>query len=88
MKNDKEFEIIIKNIIKEYYTNSYDNKLILTKDITPEMVNNLFNSMESNIINALEMRDLMIKEISDDKKKYENILDDLKLKVEQNKKEL
>ena len=30
----------------------------------------------------------MIKEISDDKKKYENILDDLKLKVEQNKKEL
>lgn len=88
IKNDKEFEIIIKNIIKEYYTNSYDNKLILTKDITPEMVNNLFNSMESNIINALEMRDLMIKEISDDKKKYENILDDLKLKVEQNKKEL
>ena len=88
IKNDKDLEVIIKTIIKEYYSNSYDNKLILSKDITPEMVNILFNSMESNIINALEIRDLMIKEISEDKKKYENILDDLKLKVEQNKKEL
>lgn len=88
MGNDKEFDFLIKNIIKEYYLNNDKNKLILTEDITPQMIVNLFISMESNIMNALEMRDLIIKEINEDKKRYEIILNDLRLKVEQNRKEL
>lgn len=88
MGNDKDFDILIKNIIKEYYADNYNNKLILTEDITPQTIVNLFISMESNIINALEARDLIMKEINEDKRRYEIILNDLRLKVEQNKKEL
>ena len=76
---------MIKNIIKEYDTG---NEIILDDDITPQMVINLLQGMEKNIINALELRDLTIKELERDKKQYENILEDLKLKVEQNKREL
>ena len=76
---------MIKNIIKEYNS---ENEIILDNDITPQMVINLLQGMEKNIINALELRDLTIKELDRDKKQYENILEDLKLKVEQNKREL
>ena len=82
-----DFDATIKNIIKEYYYDN-NNHLILTDDVAPQMFINLFHSMESNIINALEQRDLIIKEIISDKKRYEDILDDLRLKVEHNKKEL
>ena len=83
--DEKEFDLLVKNIIKEYYT---DNKIILEDDITPQMVINLLQGMESNIINALELRDLIYKELEQDKKRYENILDDLRLKVEQDKNHL
>ena len=88
MNNDKDFDGIIKKIIRNYYMNKNNYQLILTEDITPQMMVNLFISMESNIMNALEERNLIIKEISEDKKKYAAILDDLKLKVEQNRKDL
>ena len=88
MNNDQDFDTIIKNIIRKYYTNKNKNKLILTEDITPQMMVNFFITMESNIINALELRNLTIKELGEDKKRYAAILDDLKLKVEQNKKDL
>ena len=83
--DEKEFDLLIKNIIKEYNS---ENEIILDNDITPQMVINLLQGMEKNIINALELRDLTIKELDRDKKQYENILEDLKLKVEQNKREL
>ena len=83
--DEKEFDLLVKNIIKEYYS---DNKIILEDDITPQMVINLLQGMESNIINALELRDLIYKELEQDKKRYENILDDLRLKVEQDKNHL
>ena len=83
--DEKEFDLLVKNIIKEYYT---DNKIILEDDITPQMVINLLQGMESNIINALELRDLIYKELEQDKKRYENILEDLRLKVEQDKNQL
>ena len=88
LRNDKDLDIVIKSIIKEYYRDNHEYKLILIEEITPEMINNLFAAMESNIINALETRDLIIKEIDEDKKRYETILNDLKLKIEQNKNEL
>ena len=85
ISDEKEFDLLIKNIIKEYNS---ENEIILDNDITPQMVINLLQGMEKNIINALELRDLTIKELDRDKKQYENILEDLKLKVEQNKREL
>ena len=88
INNDQDFDGIIKKIIRNYYMDNNKNQLILTKDITPQMMVNLFISMESNIMNALEQRNLIIKEIAEDKKKYAEILDDLKSKVEQNKKDL
>ena len=83
--DEKEFDLLIKNIIKEYHT---DDEIILDDEITPQMAINLLQGMEKNIINALELRDLTIKELERDKKQYENILEDLRLKVEQNKREL
>lgn len=88
IKNNQELDIIIKNIIKEYYNDDNENSIFLSGDINPEIIVNLFLQMESNIINALELRDLIIKEIDADKKRHEDILDDLRLKVEQNKKSL
>ena len=81
----RDFDNIIKNIIKEYYTDNEMNEIILTENINPQMVNNLLKGMESNIINAMEQRDLIIKEINEDKKKYEIILKDLKNKIKDNK---
>ena len=54
----RDFDNIIKNIIKEYYTDNEMNEIILTENINPQMVNNLLKGMESNIINAMEQRDL------------------------------
>ena len=83
--DDKELDLLIKNIIKEYYIG---NEIILADDITPQMVVNLLQGMQSNIINVMEERDLIIKEIEKDRKKYEKILEDLRAKVEHDKKEL
>ena len=83
--DDKELDLLIKNIIKEYYIG---NEIILADDITPQMVVNLLQGMQSNIINVMEERDLIIKEIEQDRKKYEKILEDLRAKVKHDKKEL
>ena len=56
--DDKELDLLIKNIIKEYYIGS---EIILADDITPQMVVNLLQGMQSNIINVMEERDLIIK---------------------------
>ena len=44
--------------------------------------------MESNIINSMEERDLTIKEIIKNRKKYEKELENLKNKIKSDKKEL
>ena len=88
IKDDKDFDMKIKYIIEEYYNKDMNDLKLLTTNIKPQMVTNLFITMESNIINALEQRDLIIKEIKITQKKYESQLEDLKLKVIQNQKEL
>ena len=88
IKNDKDLDIIIKNIINEYYIRDMDNLEILTKDLKPNMITNLFMTMESNIINVMKERDLILKEIKNEQKKYEKGLEDLKMKVLQNQHEL
>ena len=89
LNKEKDLEIIAKNILHEFYFLLDDFQFPYIDDLNnPQILTTLFSSMESNIINSMEERDLTIKEILKNRKIYEKELTILKNKVESDKKEL
>ena len=89
INKDKDFDIISKNIIEEFSFLLGDYQFPFQEDLNnPQVLTSVFNRMESNILNSMEERDLTIKEIIKNRKKYEKELEILKNKVESDKKEL
>ena len=89
LNKEKDLEIIAKNIVKEFSFLLGDYHFSFSGDLNnPQILTSLFNSIESNIINSMEERDLVIKEILRNRKIYEKELNNLKNKVESDKKEL
>ena len=86
---ERDFDIIIKNVLEEFSFLLNDYEFSLSEDLNnPRILTSLFNTMESNIMNSMEERDITIKEIIKNRKKYERELDNLKDKIESEKKEL
>ena len=89
INKDKDFEIVSKNIIEEFSFLLDDFEFPFHEDLNnPQLLTTLFNRMESNILNSMEERDLTIKEIIRNRKKYEKELEILKNKIDCEKKEL
>ena len=89
LNKEKDLEIIAKNLVKEFSFLLGDYQFSFSDDLNnPQILTSLFNSIESNIINSMEERDLIIKEILRNRKIYEKELNNLKTKVESDKKEL
>ena len=89
LNKEKDLDIICKNIINEFSFLLNDFQFSYFEDLNnPQTLTSLFNTMESNIINSMEERDLTIKEIIKNRKKYEKELENLKTKVKSDKKEL
>ena len=89
LNKEKDLDIICKNIINEFSFLLNDFQFSYSEDLNnPQTLTSLFNTMESNIINSMEERDLTIKEIIKNRKKYEKELENLKNKIKSDKKEL
>jgi len=89
LNKEKDLDIICKTIIDEFSFLLDDFQFSYFEDLNnPQTLTSLFNSMESNIINSMEERDLTIKEIIKNRKKYEKELENLKNKIKSDKKEL
>ena len=89
LNKEKDLDIICKNIINEFSFLLNDFIFSYFEDLNnPQTLTSLFNTMESNIINSMEERDITIKEIIKNRKKYEKELENLKTKVKSEKKEL
>ena len=89
VNKEKNLEIITKNIIDEFSFLLGDFQFSFYEDLkNPQILTNLFNNMESNIINTMEERDLIIKEIIKNRKIYEKELKNLNNKIISEKKEL
>ena len=89
LNKEKDLEIIAKNIVKEFSFLLGDYQLSFYEDLNnPQILTNLFNSIESNIINSMEEREVIIKEILRNRKIYERELSNLKYKLESERKEL
>ena len=88
--NERDLDITIKNILEEFsFLLDDDYHLSLSDDINnPRILTILFNNMESNIMNSMEERDITIKEIYRNRKKYEKELSNLRDKIDSEKKEL
>ena len=89
LNKEKNLDIITKNIIEEFSFLLGDFQFSFYEDLkNPQILTNLFNNMESNIINSMEERDLIIKEIIRNRKIYEKELKNLNNKIISDKKEL
>ena len=89
VNKEKNLDVITKNIIDEFSFLLGDFQFSFYEDLkNPQILTNLFNNMESNIINTMEERDLIIKEIIRNRKIYEKELKNLNDKIISDKKEL
>jgi hypothetical protein len=90
INNERDLDITMKNILEEFsFLLNEDYQLSLSDDLNnPRILTILFNNMESNIINSMEERDITIKEMNRNRRKYEKELENLKDKIESEEKEL
>ena len=89
LNRERNLEIMTKEIIEEFSFLLGDYQFSFYEDLNnPQILTGIFKNMELNIINSMEERDLTIKEIIKNRKKYEKELQNLKYKMEADQREL
>jgi hypothetical protein len=88
VNKEKNIDVLIKNILEEFSFLLYDYQFESFEELNnPQILTNLFTTIESNIINCMEERDAIMKERKRNKKEYDKELIFLQNKVESDKKE-
>ena len=89
INKEKDIDITVKNILDEFSFLLDDYQFEYNEELNnPQILSNLFTTMESNIINTIDERDLILKERNKNKKKFEKELNNLRMKLESDKNEL
>ena len=89
VNKEKNIDVLIKNILEEFSFLLDDYQFESFEELNnPQILTNLFTTIESNIINCMEERDAILKERKRNKKEYDKELIFLQNKVESDKKEL
>ena len=85
----KNIDGVVKILLDEFSFLIDDYQFSLSDDLNnPKILTDLFLTMEANIINSIEERDITIREINKNRTKYEKELENLRDKIESDKKVL